>query len=73
MCVSEQFCAMNIEKIYKWTKIKNLEIAFKSNLIVGLGDLLNRWPNTVINYCRGLFDGLENEDYLIKKSSMHMF
>ncbi|CAK82190.1 unnamed protein product (macronuclear) [Paramecium tetraurelia] len=72
MCLSEQFCEEHIEKVFRLIQNPNSDGVFKNNLIVAIGDLLHRWPNTVTSYCRQLFDGLSNQDFIVKQTSLNM-
>ena len=47
MCLSEKYCAQNIQLIFKLLGSRNTDSTIKNNIIVSIGDLLHRWPNTV--------------------------
>jgi condensin complex subunit 1 len=47
MCLSERYCAKHITLLFHLLSSSNSDSNIKNNIMVALGDLLHRWPNTV--------------------------
>lgn len=63
MCVSEEFCTNHLQILFELlkyfdlirTRCENVDYAIKNNIIISLGDLLHRFPNTVQNYHKQIY------------------
>ena len=54
MCASNDFCQENLNRIFALLKCK-IDPITKTNIIVGLGDLIHRYPNTTEPYTSRLY------------------
>ena len=69
MCVSEKICKENLELIMQLIKSK-IEPGVKSSIIVALGDLFNRFPNTLNEKQKDLFDLLRDPEKIVRRQAM---
>lgn len=47
MCISQKYCEANISKIMKILYKPETCAIVKNNIVIAIGDLLHRFPNTV--------------------------
>lgn len=54
MCVSSIICSTNIDTLFKLLK-SDIDFGVKSNIIISLGDLFNRFPNILNEKTKEIF------------------
>ena len=69
MCVSERFCKENLNLVLSLVKSR-IEPGVKSSIIVVLGDLFNRFPNTLNEKQKDLFDLLRDPEMIVRRQAM---
>lgn len=47
MCISRSYCEQNIKKLMNILRKNEIDSVIKNNIIIAIGDLLHRFPNTV--------------------------
>lgn len=69
MCVSEQICQKYIVTLFEILKTK-IEFGVKANIIISLGDMCNRFPNTLHEHQRQLFDLLRDSSNNVRRQAI---
>ena len=66
MSVSSELCAQNLQTIFELLQ-SQIDFGAKSNIIISLGDLFNRFPNLLNEHSRNLFNLLHDEDNHVRR------
>ncbi len=61
MCVSEVICQQHLDLVLSLLS-KPIDYGIKANIIISLGDLFNRFPNTLNEKTQDIFKLLHDEN-----------
>lgn len=69
MCISEKFCESNLKLLF--TALKRCPApTVRCNIVVALGDLYSRFPNSLTPWSTHLFERLHDDSVSVRKSSL---
>ena len=60
MCVSQKICVENLKLIFDILRSR-IDFGVKANIIISLGDLFNRFPNSLNEHTNDIFSLLHDE------------
>ena len=69
MCVSKIFCEQNLDILFQILK-SNCDSIIKTNIIISIGDLLHKYPNSVEKYTNQVYSNLHDEEVQVRKTTM---
>lgn len=69
MCVSELICQQHLDLILGLLRT-NIEFGVKANIIISLGDLFNRFPNTLHEKTRDIFMLLHDPQNHVRRQAL---
>lgn len=72
MLVSGKYCEQRIKKLFGLLMLPNLDPKIKSNILICVGDLHKRHPNTVKLYQDDFFKNLSSPNSYVKKNCLRV-
>jgi len=66
MCVSEIICSDHLDLIVDLLK-SEIEFGVKANIIISLGDMFNRFPNTLNERTKDIFMLLHDQNNHVRR------
>lgn len=69
MCVSSKICQENLTLIFRLLNSR-IDFGVKTNIIVSLGDLFNRFPNILNEYTGEIFKLLHDEQNHVRRQAL---
>jgi len=70
MCISEDFCKRHIDLLISLLGNQRIDPVIKNNVLITLGDLLHRYPNTIEPFSTMLYRCLRDNNVGVKKTSL---
>ena len=67
MCVSEVICQENLDLVILILKEPKIDFGVKANIIISLGDMFNRFPNTLNEKTKDIFGMLHDCNNNVRK------
>jgi len=72
MCISEKLCEENLKLLF--TALQRCKApSVRCNIVVSLGDLYSRFPNSLTPWSKHLFERLHDEDVSVRKVRARFF
>ena len=69
MCVSQKICSVNLDLLFGLVK-SNIEFGVKTNIIITLADLFNRFPNLLNERVHEIFMLLHDRDIHVRQQGL---
>lgn len=69
MCVSSRICNEHLDLVFSLLQT-NIEFGVKTNLIITLADLFNRFPNLMNEHKQNMFRLLHDREVLVRQQSL---
>ena len=71
MCLDANFCEANLPLLFSMLSNRaGMESEIRSNVVIALGDLVYRWPNTLEPWTRHVYSALEDPDAKVRKHAL---
>ena len=69
MCVSQKICTENLDLIFQILRSR-IDFGVKANIIISLGDLFNRFPNSLNERTNEIFRLLHDEQNHVRRQAL---
>ncbi|CAD8060420.1 unnamed protein product [Paramecium sonneborni] len=70
MCLSESYCRENIQMLFNIMKSPLVDQVMKNNVIISIGDLLHRWPNTIQKFHKQIYSNLSDTSAAVRRVTL---
>ncbi|CAD8143743.1 unnamed protein product [Paramecium octaurelia] len=70
MCLSENYCRENIQMLFNIMKSPLIDQVMKNNVIISIGDLLHRWPNTIQKFHKQIYSNLSDTSAAVRRVTL---
>ncbi|CAK82169.1 unnamed protein product (macronuclear) [Paramecium tetraurelia] len=70
MCLSESYCRENIQILFNIMKSPLVDQVMKNNVIISIGDLLHRWPNSIQKFHKQIYSNLADTSAAVRRVTL---